>query len=53
MVRRAEPAGYFREPARIDALRKEAQLDVLRPRADFQKLLNFAEKQRSSPSKRG
>jgi tetratricopeptide (TPR) repeat protein len=50
LLRRAEAAGYFRDPARIEDLKKEGDLNTLRAREDFQKLQKTIEKNRSSPS---
>ena len=35
----ARSAGYFKDPETIDNLKTDTDLDSLRPRADFQKLL--------------
>jgi hypothetical protein len=51
LLTQAVAAGYFREPARIDDWKKDTDLDILRSRADFQKLQNVIEKKQSSPSK--
>jgi serine/threonine-protein kinase len=39
LLRRAKAAGYFNDPVHHDRLAKDADLDALRPRADFQELL--------------
>jgi tetratricopeptide (TPR) repeat protein len=50
LLTRAEAAGYFRDPAHRDDLKKDADLNSLRARDDFQKLQKAIEKKRSSPS---
>jgi tetratricopeptide (TPR) repeat protein len=39
LLTQAEKAGYFKAPAEFDQLRKDTDLDPLRSRPDFQKLL--------------
>ena len=36
---RARKGGYFKEPARVEHLKKDADFDALRKRSDFLKLL--------------
>jgi hypothetical protein len=39
LLRRADRAGLFRDPAMLENLKKDTDLDFLRPRADFQRWL--------------
>jgi hypothetical protein len=39
LLRRARAAGYFKNPARVEHLKRDADLAPLRPREDFQKFV--------------
>ena len=39
MLRRAQGAGFFKDRQRVDHVKKDADIDALRPRDDFQKLV--------------
>jgi hypothetical protein len=42
---KANTAGHFKDPANLEQLRKDTDLDSLRSRDDFKKLLNEVDKQ--------
>jgi serine/threonine-protein kinase len=44
LLAQAQAAGFFKSPARIDHLKKDPDLDSLRMRADYQRLLSELEK---------
>jgi tetratricopeptide (TPR) repeat protein len=49
LLTRGHTAGYFQDPAQLDHLRKDTDLDPLRSRPDFQKLLReLAEKAKAA-----
>jgi serine/threonine protein kinase/tetratricopeptide (TPR) repeat protein len=39
LLRRAQAGGFFKDPAKVAHLKKDTDLDPLRPREDFQKLI--------------
>jgi serine/threonine protein kinase len=39
LLRRAQAAGFFKDPAQVELLKQDPDLDPLRPREDFQKLV--------------
>jgi serine/threonine protein kinase len=44
LLTKALPAGYFRDPSKVAALKSDKDLDPLRQRADFRQLLRAVEK---------
>jgi hypothetical protein len=43
-LERARKAGYFNDAARVELMKQDSDLDFLRGRADYQKLLAELEK---------
>jgi tetratricopeptide (TPR) repeat protein len=49
LLSRARAAGYFKPAAKADLLKRDTDLDVLRARDDFKKLLEEVQKERVKP----
>jgi len=49
LLRRAHGAGFFKDRRKIEQVKKDADLEALRPRADFQKLVAGLEAAAAKP----